>query len=124
MGLPEPGLTFTAVIPPMIASSKPTSAGLIASIARAAAITGSVISLVSSPAQPSPSSATPRCTWASTKPGSSQPPAASWISASAGISSSGPRAAMRPSSTRTVPSKGSPSIGTTWAWVMAVIVMP
>src|SRR5699024_4485395 len=108
----------------MIASSNPTSTGLIASIARAAAITGSVISLVSSPAQPSPSSATPRCTWASTNPGSSQPPAASTTSAPSGISSSGPSAARRPSRTRTVPSKGSPSIGTTWALVIAGRVMP
>ena len=53
---------------------------------------------------------------ASTKPGSTQVPDASTISASSGMSTSasGPTATIRPSSISTVPpSMGSPSTGTT-----------
>ena len=53
IGLPEPGLTLAVVIPPASASSNPMSAGLMASNARTDAVTGSVSSLVSLPAQPS-----------------------------------------------------------------------
>ncbi len=52
--------------------SKPTSAGLIASSARMRAPFGSVISFVSLPAQPAPSSSMPTCACASMKPGSTQ----------------------------------------------------
>src|SRR5699024_447417 len=123
IGFPEPGLTFTAVTPPMTASSKPTSVALTASIARTAAITGSVISLVSSPAQPSPSSATPRCTWASMNPGSSQFPPASTMRAPSGATTSGPSSMIVPSSTTTVPSKAGEEMGRTWALVIARTVM-
>ncbi len=70
IGLPDPGFTTAVVTPPDSASRKPSSAGLIASRARMRAPFGSVISLVSWPAQPSASSWTPRCACASTKPGS------------------------------------------------------
>ncbi|MFC5040911.1 hypothetical protein [Ornithinimicrobium kibberense] len=92
------------------------------SIARAAAMTGSVISLVSCPAQPSPSSHTPRWTCASTRPGTSQPPEASTTSASPGTvtSSRVPTASIRPSRSSTTPSgTGSEATGTTWAPTMA-----
>jgi hypothetical protein len=56
IGLPEPGLTTTVVTPPASASRKPSSAGLMPSSARRRAPLGSVISLTSTPAQPSPSS--------------------------------------------------------------------
>ena len=74
IGLPEPGLTFTASTPPAIASQKPMSAGLIASTTRTCACTGPVSSLVSLPAQPMPSSYAPRCVCASMKPGSTHFP--------------------------------------------------
>ena len=47
IGFDEPGLTLTASTPPVIASRKPSSAGLIASSARTWAVTGLVRSLVS-----------------------------------------------------------------------------
>src|ERR1022692_4704650 len=114
MGFPEPGLTLTASTPPVIASRKPRSAGLIASSARTCAVTGSVISLVSWPAHPSPSSCTPRCPCASMNPGSTQEPAASMTRTPGGTATSLPTATILPSCTSTVPpSTGSPVIGTT-----------
>src|ERR1022692_735160 len=114
IGLPEPGLTLTASTPPLIASLKPRSAGLIASMARTFAVTGSVISLVSCPAQPCASSCTPTCPCASMNPGSTQAPAASMTRAAAGTGTSAPIATILPSATRTVPpSICSPTMGTT-----------
>src|SRR6478752_3610073 len=91
IGLPDPGFTLTDVMPPASASSKPRSAGLIASSARTPAVTGSVNSLVSLPAH-----------------------------ASAGTVTSVPIAAIRPPCISTVPSKESPTTGTTWAPMMAI----
>ncbi len=114
IGLPEPGLTTTEVTPPDSASRKPSSAGLIASRARKRAPTGSVISLVSWPAQPLPSSCTPTWPCASTKPGSTHWPAASITSAFLLILILLPISAITPSRIRTVPpSIGSPTTGTT-----------
>src|SRR5829696_6977511 len=94
-----------------------------ASRARTCAVTGSVISLVSWPDQPSPSPQTPTCVCASTKPGSTQPPSASTTSAPRGGLALVPTAVMRPALTTTVPSYGSPSIGTTWALVIASVLL-
>ncbi len=114
MGLPEPGLTLTASTPPEIASRKPMSAGLIASRARTCAVTGSVISLVSWPAQPCASSCTPTCACASMKPGSTHDPVASMTGTPSGTASPAPTAAIVPSVTRTIPpSIAGPVTGTT-----------
>ena len=86
-------------------------------------MTGSVISLVSWPDQPSPSPQTPTWVWASTKPGSTQPPSASTTSAPRGTLAFFPTAEMRPPVTTTVPSYGSPSMGTTWALVIASVLL-
>src|SRR5690606_27553290 len=124
IGLPEPGLTTTLVTPPDSASSKPTSYGSMPSSARKRAPFGSVISLVSLPDQPSPSSCTPRWACASMKPGSTHPPAASTISASAGTSTSAPTAAIVARYSSTVPpSIGSPSTGTTYPFVIAIVIV-
>ena len=122
IGLAEPGLTLTASTPPMMASRKPWSAGLIASSARTCAAFGSVRSLVSWPAQPSASSATPAWACASMKPGSTHFPVASTISVPEGAVKPGPStAAIFPSRSRTVPpSIGSPSTGTTRPPTIAV----
>src|SRR5262249_52384357 len=124
IGLPEPGLTFTASTPPAIASRKPSSAGLIASMIRTWACTGPVSSLVSEPAQPSPSSYAPRWVCASMKPGSTHFPAASTVSASGGGRYPGPAtAAIWPSASSTVPfSMGSVSMGTTRPPVIAMLL--
>ncbi len=119
MGLPEPGFTLTVVMPPASASSKPGSKGSTASMARTAAMTGSVISFTSLVEATSPSGSMPRCTCASIRPGSSHWPCASSTSAPSGTCREAPRARIRPPSTSTVPSNGSPSTGTMWALVMA-----
>src|SRR5438045_2601562 len=123
IGLAEPGLTLTASTPPPMASLRPRSAGLIPSTARSCGETGSVRSLVSWPAQPSDSSARPAWACASMKPGSTHLPVTSTISAPAGTVNPGPStAAIFPSRSRTVPpSTGSPSIGTTWPPVIAIV---
>ena len=54
-------------------------------------------------------------------PGSTQPPSASTTSAFLGGLALGPTALIRPSVTTTVPSYGSPSTGTTWALVIAML---
>ena len=101
------------------------SAGLIASSARTWAVTGSVRSLVSWPAQPSASSDTPTWACASMKPGSTHLPVASTTATSAGTVKPGPStAAILPSRSRTIPpSIGSPSTGTTRPPTIAVPVL-
>ena len=64
-----PGSTTAVVTPCAAVSSSPSSSGLIPSSARTWGVTGSVLSLVSLPSQPTPSSWTPRCVWASSIPG-------------------------------------------------------
>ena len=122
IGLPLPGLTTHEVTPPASASAKPRSAGLIASSARSRAPTGWVISLTSSPAQPSPSSHTPRCACASMKPGSTHLPVASTTSTPLPTRTFEPTAAILPSVTSTVAfSIGSPSTGTTYPPTIATL---
>ena len=123
IGLPDPGLTLTVVMPPDSASAKARSAGLIASRARTPAVTGSVSSLVSLPAQPSASSCSPTWVCASMNPGSSHWPAASITVAPAGTVIFEPSATILPSLTRTIPWNGSPSMGTTCALTNAKSVM-
>ncbi len=124
IGLPEPGVMPAASTPPASASRNPSSAGLIASSTRTWAWTGPVSSLVSWPAQPSPSSRAPRWVCASMKPGSTHLPVASTRAASAGGVKSGPATAVIfPSVIRTVPpSIGSPSTGTTKPPVIAMLL--
>ena len=98
IGLPEPGVIPAVSTPPAIASRNPSSAGLIASSTRTWAWTGPVSSLVSWPAQPSPSSRAPRWVCASTSPGSTHLPDASTTSTpGGGLRSGPPTAAILPS---------------------------
>ena len=108
IGFAEPGLTTALVTPPRSASLKPTSAGLIASSARSFAPSTTVLSFVSSPDQPSPSSWTPRWPWASTSPGVSTIPDPSTTvrepSCGTATSAAVPTCAIRPSRTSSTPS--------------------
>lgn len=116
IGFPDPGFTTAEVTPPTSASRKPSSSMAIASIARSAEPFGSVISLTSSPAQPSPSSRTPMWACASTNPGSTHWPVASTTGTPSGTATSavGPTAVMMPFSISTVPSwMGGAATGTT-----------
>ena len=100
MALALPGPVTTVVTAALTASSKLLLSGLMASMPRSCGVTGSVISLRSSPSKLSPSSARPMWQWASIKPGSRVFPFRSKTSSGekaevSGQSDIGPSAAMQ-----------------------------
>ena len=106
MRCPDPGITFTVVMPPARARQKPSERMSMESRARTSGCNGE---------EPSPPDAEPTWEWLSTRPGSSTRPVRSCSTAPGGVGTSGPpTSTMAPPRTTSTPASiAGPAIGTT-----------
>ena len=120
---PPAGMTPTVVTPPLRAGARCTLAGLKPShTVNAAEMPSSPDGITSRVSATAPISTTPSCVAAFTRPGVTHLPVASTRCAPAGMATSRPTAAMRPSRMSTVPfSMRGPLTGYTVPPVMAIV---